>query len=275
MVKERSHPEQPPAAGRQPPAPRERRPAARQRPAAPACRRVLLERIEGVAGELALLRAGRRHLEIIVNGVFLASTYNRRSEQALAELALAACPSGSLRVLVGGLGAGWTLARVLADPRVGRVTLVELEPAILEWNRRYFPVSAAALADPRVSVVVGDLFRYLRDLIPSGAGAEAKSSPPAAGTFEIILCDIDNGPDWLVRPENHAVYSRRGLEFIRRALRPDGVAAFWSAGRAAWFTESLASAGFEVTVHAVTSRHVLPPDLIYLARRLPESGCAK
>ena len=235
--------------------------------------REVIERCQGVSGELALVRVERGHYEIVANGVFLMATYNRRSERDLARLGLAALfevadpgagpapAAAGLRVLLGGLGVGQTLAATLADSRVGRVVVVELEPKVVEWNLRHFPGGRVALADRRVSVVVGDLFAFLRERAGNGA------------PFDLLLLDTDNGPGWLVRPENRAIYGHRGLAAAHAALRPGGVAAFWSAAEAPWFETGLARAGFAVTRRAVSARRTLPtpravpPDLIYLGRK--------
>ena len=259
--------------------------------------REVIERCQGVSGELALVRVGRGHYEMVANGVFLMATYNRRSEQDLARSGLAAlfegCDPGAgpapaaagLRVLIGGLGVGHTLAATLADSRVGRVVVVELEPKVVEWNLRHFPGGRDALADRRVSVVVGDLFAFLREragngassgAVSEGAGGAGESSRAAAnrgGPFDLLLLDTDNGPGWLVRPENRAIYGHRGLAAAHAALRPGGVAAFWSAAEAPWFETGLARAGFAVTRRAVSARRTLPtpravpPDVIYLGRK--------
>ncbi len=231
-------------------------------------RRRVVERCQGVSGELSLLKAGRSHFEIVANGVFLMATYNRRSEKALARLALDACPGTGLRVLIGGLGVGHTLAAVLAGPRVASVTVVELEPKVIEWNRAYFRASGAALADPRARVVPGDFLGFLRDLALARLQADGR---PKADGFHVIVADTDNGPDWLVRPENYAIYGRRGLALACAALEPGGVASFWSSAEAPWFARGLAAASFEVEVHRIAARGVVPPDVVYLGRK-PAGG---
>jgi SAM-dependent methyltransferase len=235
--------------------------------------REVIERCQGVSGELALVRVERGHYEIVANGVFLTATYNRRSERDLARLGLAALfevgdsgagpapAAADLRVLIGGLGVGQTLAATLADSRVGHVVVVELEPKIVAWNLSHFQGARDALADGRVTLVVGDIFAFLRE--------RASDSAP----FDLLLLDTDNGPGWLVRPENRAIYGRQGLAAAHAALRPGGVAAFWSAAEAPWFETGLARAGFAVTRRAVSARRTLPtpravpPDLIYLGRK--------
>jgi hypothetical protein len=243
--------------------------------------RRVVERCQGVSGELALVSVGRTHYEIVANGLFLMATYNRRSERTLARLALDALPPARtrIRVLIGGLGVGHTLRATLPDPRVLAVTVVELEPRIIRWNRLHFKGSAEALADGRVTLVQEDFFALLRDTAASLPAASADNAPsatpadgvhpaaPADGVYEVILADTDNGPDWLVRPENHAIYGRRGLGAAFAVLAPGGVAAFWSSGPAEWFGERLTAAGFAVSAHAVPGRKVIPPDVIYLGRK--------
>ncbi len=234
--------------------------------------RRVVERCQGVSGELALVSVGRTHYEIVANGLFLMATYNRRSEQTLARLALDALPPARtrIRVLIGGLGVGHTLRATLPDPRVLAVTVVELEPRIIHWNRLHFKGSAEALADGRVTLVQEDFFAHLRDTaasLPAASVANVNPATPALGVYEVILADTDNGPDWLVRPENHAIYGRRGLGATFAILAPGGVAAFWSSGPAEWFGERLAAAGFAVSAHVVPGRKVIPPDVIYLGRK--------
>lgn len=236
-------------------------------------RRHRVERCQGVSGELALVSAGRTHYEIVANGHFLMATYNRRSEQTLARLALDALPPAwtRIRVLIGGLGVGHTLRATLSDSRVLAVTVVELEPRIIHWNRLHFKGSAEALADGRVTLVQEDFFAHLRDTAASLPAAPSANVHPAAspadGVYEVILADTDNGPDWLVRPENHAIYGRRGLGAAFAVLAPGGVAAFWSSGPSEWFGERLTATGFAVSAQPVPGRKVIPPDVIYLGRK--------
>jgi len=241
--------------------------------------RRVIERCQGVSGELALVFVGRTHYEIVANGHFLMATYNRRSEQTLARLALEALPPvldapppvrPRIRVLIGGLGVGHTLRATLRDPRVLAVTVVELEPRIIHWNRLHFKGSAKALADGRVTLVQEDFFAHLRDTaasLPGSPAVDVHPASPADGVYEVILADTDNGPDWLVRPENHAIYGRRGLGAAFAVLAPGGVVAFWSSGPAEWFGQRLTAAGFAVSAQAVPGRKVIPPDVIYLGRK--------
>lgn len=166
------------------------------------------------------------------------------SEDALATLPcelLSECTSP--RVLVGGLGMGFTLAAALAalGPDA-EVTVAELIPEVVDWNRG--PLGAAAgypLNDPRTRVHVGDVVALIQQ------------SP---GAFDAILLDVDNGPEGLTRKENNALYNNTGLLAAQAALKPDGVLAFWSAGQDHAFTERLRRIGF--TVEAITVRAIRP-----------------
>jgi spermidine synthase len=198
-------------------------------------------------GDEWLVRAG---------SMLLMSSRMHDSEEALAARALERVKDARV-VLVGGLGLGYTLRAVLDRvPRDGEVTVAELVPAVVDWNRTH--VSALAgnpLADPRVNVVVGDVFDTLRR---------------ATGAFDVILLDVDNGPVALAQARNQRLYGHRGVGACHAALKPGGVLAIWSAGPNARFEKRLAGAGFEVDVLRVFARkgsgghHVL-----FLAQRPP------
>jgi spermidine synthase len=182
-----------------------------------------LARADGVLGELVLRRrrdAGRDLVELISNGVFLMDDADGSTERALADAALTRLPgrAGGLHVVVGGLGLGFTAAAVRADPRVRHVTVVEIEPALLEWVRHgLVPSAAGLLDDERVDVVVGDV----ADVLPA--------LPPAS--VDAVLLDVDNGPAFLVHPRNAAVYRGAFLTRVAGRLRPGGLVAVWSADR--------------------------------------------
>ena len=121
----------------------------------------IVERAAGRLGELAL-RAVGEHYEIISNGVFLMDTRNGCRSGCSRGWRCATRPSRS-RLLIGGLGVGFSLAEALRSDRLERVTVVEIEPKIVEWNRTCLaPFSGHALSDPRVEVVEDDLARWLR-----------------------------------------------------------------------------------------------------------------
>jgi len=154
------------------------------------------------------------------------------SEDALASLAYARLGARTgRRVLVGGLGMGFTAAAALRDlGEDGRVTVAELVPAVVEWNRG--PLAHLAgdpLADPRVDVHTGDVADLLRT---------------RNDAYDAILLDVDNGPHGMTTGANHWLYGPAGLARAWRALRPGGVLAVWSAGPDEAFTRRLGQAGF-------------------------------
>jgi spermidine synthase len=178
---------------------------------------VVLDRQPGVSGELVLRRQGRHH-ELVVDGTFLMDTRDGRSERLLARCALDAA-ARPRRVLVGGLGLGFTLAEVLADPRVERVTVAELEPVLVGWHRRFLRgLTGAALVDPRTTVHVGDVVRLIASALPA--------------SWDAVCLDVDNGPDWLARPQNARLYGPAGVRDLARTLDPGGALAVWSANPA-------------------------------------------
>lgn len=164
----------------------------------------------------------------------LMNTKVHGSEKALAELACERMgASEKPRVLVGGLGMGFTLAAALeaAGPNA-EVVVAELVPEVVEWNRNLMgAASGHPLADSRSSVYVGDVADVIRQ---------------EEGAFDAILLDVDNGPEALIRRENNWLYTISGLEAARRALRSHGVLAVWSAGPDQLFRARLKHAGFKV-----------------------------
>jgi spermidine synthase len=175
-----------------------------------------IERAQGVSGEL-VLRRGPAGLEIVANGIFLVSAANAASSRALAAAAWPHVQGDDLRVLIGGLGIGDALDEALACERVASVTVAELEPVIVRWFRAYGgePARRAQGAERsgRVHVVVADVAELLA---------------PSESAWDVVALDTDNGPEWLVRGENARLYTPAGLCAVRAALRPGGVAVFWS-----------------------------------------------
>lgn len=191
-----------------------------------AAERKVIDRVQGERGEAVLAArqgpTGETQFELFVNGAFLMSTASGPSSTALAAVGLSRTRAKPpWHVLIGGLGLGFTLRRALGDQRVERVTVVELEPDVIRWNRGFLgSENAAAMLDPRLEIVQGDV----RDVL----GA-------FRARYDMILLDVDNGPTWTIHPENAALYAAPGLLNIRSALRPGGVAAFWASVQSAEF----------------------------------------
>jgi spermidine synthase len=164
-------------------------------------------------------------LELRVNGVFVMDSAETGSERALAATALSRVTSPR-SVLVGGLGLGFTAREVLADPRVERLVVVEVEEALVGWMRDgTVPHGPALLADHRLGVVRDDVRRTV------------VGSPPAS--YDLVLLDVDNGPGFLVHDDNAAVYRGPFLSEVARVLRPGGVAAVWSMAESAPLAEAM------------------------------------
>ncbi|MEU5126618.1 spermidine synthase [Streptomyces mobaraensis] len=224
-----------------------------------------LDRRDGPHGEVVLRRRGPAAgappvYEIIANGCFLMDTSDGRSERLLVDAALRALPAGRAEpaVLIGGLGVGFSLAHAAAEPRWGRITVVERERAVINWHRTgpLSAVSGAALADPRVRIEEADLLAYLDAPLPA---------PTPDYDYDAICLDIDNGPDWTVTEDNKGLYSPTGLAACRARLRPGGVLAVWSAQPSERFEEALRNAGFAgvTTEEIIVARGV--PDVVHLA----------
>jgi spermidine synthase len=202
-------------------------------------------------GTLYLMNRGAEYA-IHVNGYELMGSGLHGSEDALADLACdRVARLDDARVLVGGLGMGFTLAAVLRRlGPAGQATVSELMPAVVRWHAG--PMGSAAsfpLQDPRVVVHMGDV-------------GELVERPPAP--WSAILLDVDNGPRALTRPHNGWLYTDNGLRSARAALIPGGILGIWSADPDDSLTHRLQRAGFEVEV----LRHVEP------GRATDDDSCA-
>ncbi len=219
--------------------------------------RTLIDTAPVPGGEpLRLFRRGADHM-IVLDRNELMNSRMSGSEEALATMTLDRL--GSVRaphVLIGGYGMGFTLRAALA--RVGkdaRVTVAELVPQIIDWARGpMVELTAGCLDDPRVEIKLRDV----ADVIGTARGA-----------YDAILLDVDNGPDGLVRDANDRLYSMRGLDAARLALKPGGILAVWSAGDDASFTRRLKDSGYAVEEVAVRARQngKGPRHVIWFARR--------
>ncbi len=190
-------------------------------------------------GRLQLHRRGEEYSILVVGEGELMSTRKHGSEEALAQLACQRlADKASARVLVGGLGMGFTLAAALQQLGPdAEVVVAELVPAVVAWNRQYLGHYAGKpLEDPRTTVHQGDVAQLLRQ--------------PGSG-FDAIMLDVDNGPEGLTRRDNNWLYTAAGLTATRAALRPGGVLAVWSASPDRQFSERLSRCGFSTETHQV------------------------
>jgi spermidine synthase len=197
--------------------------------------------VPGEKGDLRLYQRGGEY-SIRVDGSELMNSRVHGSEDVMADLACARiaslpCP----RVLIGGLGMGYTLAAVLNRLGVeSRVVVAELVPTVVAWNRG--PLAALAghpLDDARVTVRECDVAQILQ--------AEHQA-------YDAILLDVDNGPRGLTRKSNDRLYTRAGLDAAFTALRPAGVFTLWSASPHQAFARLLRKTGFEVDEKLVRAR---------------------
>ena len=193
-------------------------------------------------GTLLVLQRRDTEYALFAGGKLLMSSRQHGSEEALAALActtarLASAPS----VLIGGLGMGFTLRATLdLLPARAAVYLAELQPAVIAWNRGVLgPLANRPLDDRRVHVEAADV---------AGILGHAKRR------FDAVILDVDNGPAAFTTDTNVFLYSDAGIGAIRRALKPDGVLAVWSAWEDRKFEQRLRYGGFRVRTERVRAR---------------------
>jgi len=187
--------------------------------------------------EVTLRRRDDGTVELRVNGLFVMDDVETTSERRLARRAL---ETGARRVLVGGLGLGFTTRELLTDPDVERVVVAELHGEIVDWMRDGVVPGADLLADPRVDVTVDDV--------------RAVVAEQPEGQLDAILLDVDNGPDFLVHDENAAVYRDDFLATCASRLRPDGALAIWSMADSSALRTALLNRFTAVTAESVDIR---------------------
>jgi spermidine synthase len=178
-------------------------------------------------------------IKISSGGGELMSTRKHGSEDALGTLPCRRLRNPeTARVLIGGLGMGFTLAAVLKEVgAAAEVTVAELIPEVIEWNRG--PLgnhSGQPLDDPRTRIHLGDVAKLLRK---------------KRGCFDVIALDVDNGPEGLTQSSNDWLYSTPGIVAAQESLTPDGILAYWSAGPDQAFHDRLRRCGFLVEENSV------------------------
>jgi len=195
--------------------------------------KIILTRVITPRGELQLQkRVGpdkKDHpvYEIIFNGVFLMASYNELSEKELAYLAIepVASKRQDIRVLIGGLGIGYTLRAALDSNGVQAVDVVEIEEYIISWAKGLFSeLNHHACSDPRVHIIRMDLGDYILK---------------TEKTYDVIMLDIDNGPTWLALGSNQRLYQKPSLSKIKDLLSNGGVFIVWAAQKCAAFQKRL------------------------------------
>ncbi|WID99055.1 hypothetical protein QO058_12860 [Bosea vestrisii] len=193
-------------------------------------------------GTLKLMRRGEDEFSITLGHNELMNSRLKGSEEALATLAIDRIGKRPKpRLLIGGLGMGFTLRAALAAlPADAEIVVAELIPAVIAWARGPLaPIFAGCLDDPRVSVQEADVATAIRE---------------TPGSYDAILLDVDNGPDGLMVEANDRLYDSAGLAYAKASLRSGGVLAVWSAGPDRSFTQRLRQAGFAVEEKTVRAR---------------------
>lgn len=187
----------------------------------------VFEILDCVDTAIGLLTLRRRELlgrpgtvvtEVTIDHDMLMSSLNTISERALSTRALALHKGDGLRVLVGGLGLGYTAEAALADARVAHVRVVDRLPAVIRWlGEGLLPLSEALNGDSRLEVCEGDVYAELL-------------APPATEPYDLILVDVDHTPTEVLDPASAPFYTAAGQRVVAEHLAPQGVLAVWSAG---------------------------------------------
>ncbi len=203
--------------------------------------------------EIVLYRHDGAYL-IRADGVELMSTRRHLSEDRLAEVACAPIRDRqAARVLIGGLGLGFTLRAALETLGTdAEVVVAELLPEVIAWNADpAYELSADAMRDPRVRILQADVVDVLRE---------------HAGAFDAIMLDTDNGPAGMLLSESARLYAARGVATTVAALRPGGRIAYWSAGDDPHFVKALRREGLAVEILRVRAHDTTGPlHTIYVA----------
>lgn len=190
-------------------------------------------------GEVMTLRQNGDDFEIRVGLYELMSSRNPASERALAKLVVARLGRPVRTALIGGLGLGYTLRALLdvSGPDAA-ITVAELVPAVVGWNRG--PLAALAghpLDDKRVTVFAGDV-------------AAAMAANP--GGYDVILLDVDNGPEAVMFAGNNGLYARGGVDLAQGALAPGGIVSVWAADASPDFENVLKNASVTAERHDIS-----------------------
>jgi spermidine synthase len=198
----------------------------------------VLESVKTREGVLELRRRGERDFLMTIAGRVLMTSQHHRSEDVLADVACVELAKKSRpRVLLGGLGMGYTLRAALDQlPPRAAVTVVDLNQKVVDWNRGPLgPLAKFPIADQRVKVVVADVARVIGQARPA--------------SYDAILFDLYEGPHGVTNRDWHPLYGGEALQRTRAALVPDGIFAVWSEEADPPFEERLKKSGFTVKRH--------------------------
>ncbi len=177
--------------------------------------------------------------EITLDHEFLMSSHNTASERALSRFALEMHAGRELRVLVGGLGLGYTAREALLSERVAAVRVIEFVPQVIAWMKRgMIPLSSELNRDRRLEVVHGDVYGTL-------------AAPPAGPDHDLVLIDVDHSPGERLGDENEDFYSDAGLARVRAHLAPGGILGVWSHAEHSPFADAMRRSFSEVRIEPV------------------------
>ncbi len=196
--------------------------------------------VPGLGDELVLYKRSEEY-SIRTGGFELMNSRMHGSEDALSALTIKRISKPAPRILIGGLGMGYTLAAALKCMKdSGEIHVAELVPAVIRWNREHFGhLAGHPLSTPGVRIFETDVAHMIK-----------KSSE----LYDAILLDVDNGPEGLTRKDNDWLYSKSGLAAAKKALMPSGILAVWSSAPNKPFTDRLEKSQFRVEVEQVHAR---------------------
>ena len=183
-----------------------------------------------------LSQPGTLVLELYFEHALLMSSLNTYSERELARRAIEMRARGDLRVLVGGLGLGYTAREVLASKQVASLEVIEFLPELIDWfERGVIPLAGELRRDPRFSLRQGDVYQLL-------------GGPPPARRYDLILIDVDHAPEEHLDDLNRSFYTESALRDAREHLAPDGILGVWSYAESPAFAALLGRVFREVRV---------------------------
>lgn len=190
-----------------------------------------------------LSRPGMIVTEVTLDHEFLMSSYLKESEQALSrigiELSKKKALDHKLRVLIGGLGLGYTAAAALESDSVDSVEVVEFLPQVISWmNEGLVPLSNQLNSEPRLSINQGDIYQRL--------------AAPATQAFDLIAIDVDHSPEDVLGEQSKGFYSVAGLEVAKQHLLPGGVLAVWSYAQSTPLLNNMREVFADVQIESVT-----------------------